>query len=143
MALLVVGLLRLAPEHFGREVSSPVSGKATERSGGRLPTEAFAVPASQGQAWARLFAPQPLRAGDSAKIVVRVTGSGPLRAWATGPGGARVASVPPPSAHLTSTFQRPGDEFGTYFVFPSTGSWTVSFERPGLVAAWQLTVVSA
>lgn len=140
MTVVGAGLLYRS-KYFGGDPESPLPGKTAQRSTGQQPAEgAFAVPARQGQAWALVLAPRPLRAGDSAKIVVRVTGSGRLRAWATGPGDLQVASSPPPSAHLSSTFRRPGDEFGTYFLFPSNGSWTVSLERSGLQAAFQLQV---
>jgi hypothetical protein len=81
--------------------------------------------------WALFFAPKAV-AGQEIKIVWRMTGGGDLSMTAAGPGGASAKPVWGPEAHGGSSFQRPGDEWGTGWTFPEAGCWTISATRdPG------------
>jgi hypothetical protein len=77
--------------------------------------------------WALFFG--PLRRDTEIKVVWRMTGDGDLSMWANGPRGARVTPVWGPEAHGGSTWQKPGQEWGTGWVFPSAGCWMVHATR--------------
>ncbi|SCF14162.1 hypothetical protein [Micromonospora mirobrigensis] len=82
-----------------------------------------------GVFWALLFpAEERLRPGRQLKIALKMTGSGALNLRAVGPGDA---TVEPEGfdPHGASTWARPGDEWGSYWVFPAPGCWTIHAER--------------
>lgn len=72
---------------------------------------------------------EPLIAQRDVKIVWRMTGTGTLRLVAVDTRGARVEPRERPSPHGGSTWDRPGDEWGTIFFFPSPGCWTIEAQR--------------
>jgi hypothetical protein len=81
-----------------------------------------------GSLWALFFptAEGPgVKAGREAKIVWKIDGSGTFTISATGPGGATTSPSWGPTPHGSSTWERPGDEWGTGWVFPAAGCWTV------------------
>jgi len=113
-------------------------------------TPCAAVPASlevagSGGVWALLFrvdGREP-RTGAELKIVWRVPGTGDPTFRATGPDGAAVTPAWGPVGHAGSSWQRPGDEFGTGWVFPTAGCWTLSVDRSGgTVGAVTLPIVA-
>ncbi|MET8990283.1 hypothetical protein ABZW49_32940 [Nonomuraea wenchangensis] len=80
--------------------------------------------------WGLLFGEVPVRRGVEVKIVWRMTGEGPLRkVEATLPDGARARLAWGPEEHGGSNWQRPGQEWGTGFVFPKRGCWKVELTR--------------
>ncbi|MGW0436069.1 hypothetical protein ACWDV4_26420 [Micromonospora sp. NPDC003197] len=82
--------------------------------------------------WALFFpreGERELRATKETKIVWRMTGTGDLRIRAVGPGDATVAPTWGPEGHTGSIWSRPGDEWGTGWVFPTAGCWTVQADR--------------
>lgn len=89
----------------------------------------------QGQAtgailWALPFAPLPFVAGHEVKIVWRMTGSGSPQFTATGPSGEDPDVLQwGPEVHLDSTWNRPGDEWGTGFRFTDAGCWRITVRR--------------
>ena len=58
-----------------------------------------------------------------------MTGDGPLKVSFTAPDGKRKALVFGPDAHNGSSYQRPGDEWGTGFRFPTSGCWHIRLTR--------------
>jgi hypothetical protein len=78
--------------------------------------------------WALFFAHRAV-AGQEIKIAWRMTGAGDLTMDATGPDGKTTKPSWGPEAHGGSTYQRPGDEWGTGWVFPTEGCWTVNAAR--------------
>jgi hypothetical protein len=79
----------------------------------------------------------PPRAGEELKIVWRMTGAGPLRIAFTAPDGHRAPLVFGPEAHRTSSYDRPGDEWGTGFRFVAPGCWHIHFARDrGVADVW-------
>jgi hypothetical protein len=78
--------------------------------------------------WAMVFSPRAT-AGQQIKIVWRMTGSGSIGFTAAGPGGTTVRPVWGPEPHGGSSFQRPGEEWGTGWVFPAAGCWTIKVQR--------------
>jgi hypothetical protein len=67
--------------------------------------------------------------GKQLKIVWRMTGRGRFRLLATGPGGLRVRPFWGPQRHVSSTWTRPGDEWGSGFVLPKKGCWRLRATR--------------
>jgi hypothetical protein len=63
------------------------------------------------------------------KVAWRMSGSGPLAMAATGPGGRTVRPAWGPEPHSSSNWTRPGDEWGTGWVFPVPGCWTITLTR--------------
>ncbi len=97
--------------------------------------------AEHGQLWALIFQKpgDPIRAGKPVKIVWRMTGTGDLSLVAVDEGGTQVA----PDllgAHLSSTWHRPGDEWGSRFTFPHPGCWDVHAERTSVTGDIWLSV---
>lgn len=78
--------------------------------------------------WALLFLDgSVLHAGRETKIVFRMTGNGAFSIHAVGPSG----TVQPTwlEEHGGSNWERPGDEWGTGWIFPVAGCWTVTATR--------------
>ena len=86
--------------------------------------------------WALFFA-DSLTTGADSKVVWRMSGSGDLRIVATGPDGRTIEPIWI-ERHGDSSFQRPGDEWGTGWRFPTAGCWTFHATRP--VGSGELTV---
>ncbi|MER6942849.1 hypothetical protein ABT294_02385 [Nonomuraea sp. NPDC000554] len=85
--------------------------------------------ATDAELWGLLFAPVPFRRGEEIKIVWRMTGEGPLKVTATLPDGTRARRVFGPEQHSGSTWERPGEEWGTGFAFPKKGCWKLELTR--------------
>ncbi|WP_405096265.1 hypothetical protein [Micromonospora sp. NBC_01412] len=81
--------------------------------------------------WAMLFSSGEgvLRASRELKVAWRMTGSGDFSISATGPDGKVVKPVWGPEPHGSSNWGRPGDEWGTGWVFPTSGCWTINATR--------------
>lgn len=100
-------------------IDSPASGPGPEVEG----------TSPDAELWALLFASPPIHAGDEVKIVWRLTGSGALRIAGMGPAGTAARLTFGPQQHSGSNWTRPGDEWGTGFVFPSPGCWDIHAAR--------------
>lgn len=86
---------------------------------------------TDGEVWGLALGPGPVppHAGETLKIVWRVTGSGPLEIRFTDPVGRRHPLTFGPEAHSSSDYQRPGDEYGSGFRFTSAGCWHIQLHR--------------
>lgn len=83
-----------------------------------------------GDVWALLLSGSKTSVHNAALIVWRATGSGAFQVVASGPGDARLLPVNGPDAHPGgSNWQRPGDEWGTNFIFPTPGCWQLQVTR--------------
>jgi hypothetical protein len=87
------------------------------------------------------FTPLPIPPRQPAKIAVYMTGGGPLRLWAEGPGSTRIKPEEI-TAHVGSNWNRPGEEWGTYWRFPRTGCWLLRAERDGVAGTVNLRVAA-
>jgi hypothetical protein len=81
-----------------------------------------------------------IRAGDDAKIVWRMTGSGGMRLSAIGPDGRPRNLVWGPEAHGGSTYHRPGEEWGAGYRFDRPGCWDLHAVRGAASADVWLSV---
>jgi hypothetical protein len=78
--------------------------------------------------WALVFERVPVPVGQQVKIVWRMTGSGAFTvAGRDARGLARLADGP--GRHDSSTWDRPGEEWGTVWVFPRPGCWHLRATR--------------
>ena len=84
---------------------------------------------SEGQLWALLFF-DTAHANEDKKIVWRITGSGEeFHAEAQNENGKVILPIWGPDYHGSSTWKRPGQEWGTGFNFPEPGCWTITVTR--------------
>lgn len=81
-----------------------------------------------------LFADYPVAKGRVTKIAWRMTGAGALILAAMGPAGQRISPVSGPEVHTSSSWSRPGGEWGSGFVFDAPGCWTITATRGTTVA---------
>jgi hypothetical protein len=79
--------------------------------------------------WGLVFAAVPLPVGQQVKIVWRMTGDGPLQISVTRSDGMPARRTFGPEEHAGSTWDRPGQEWGTAFVFPKAGCWDFHLAR--------------
>ena len=73
--------------------------------------------------------PLPIRTGDEVKIVWRMTGRGDLSVTYESPDGDPATLTFGPEPHSGSTYDRPGDEWGTGFRFDEPGCWHIHLQR--------------
>jgi hypothetical protein len=94
--------------------------------------------------WGLLMFPRalPARVGDQEKIVWRMTGTGLLSLQATGPDGQHYRLAWGPAAHLSSNWDKPGDEWGAGYVFTSPGCWDLRAIRGHATADVWIRVVA-
>jgi hypothetical protein len=103
--------------------------------------ESFQADADGGSVAALVFGTLPPDVGSQLKIVWRVTGTGPLDVVATRPDGSSSALTFGPEEHGGSTFHRPGDEWGTGFLFDTAGCWLIHVRRGDVTARVPIEVV--
>jgi hypothetical protein len=81
---------------------------------------------SPGELWALLFFDKAQTNKDE-KIVWRIKGTGQrFDIFAQHEDGTIVHPIWGPEYHDSSTWNRPGDEWGTGFNFPKPGCWTLT-----------------
>ncbi|SCE88464.1 hypothetical protein GA0074696_1441 [Micromonospora purpureochromogenes] len=118
----------------GAGTGAPGSGAAGEPGGAGCPADndypVREIAGTPGVLWALLFFPETdgLPAGRQTKIALKVTGTGELTLRATGPDDVTVRPEEF-DQHDGSNWTRPGDEWGTYWVFPTPGCWTIRADR--------------
>lgn len=88
-----------------------------------------------GELWGLLMPSYdvPIHEGQDIKIVWRMTGKGDLHLIGLGPAGKAIKPFFGPQWHGTSSWIRPGDEWGSAFRFPTAGCWDVQASRGNLV----------
>lgn len=96
---------------------------------------------SNAELWALFFGHSPIHPGDMLKIVWRMTGSGAFHISGTGPAGTAAPLTFGPDGPRGSSWTRPGEEWGTGFVFPSAGCWDMHAVRGTLTGNVWLAVV--
>src|SRR5450755_65841 len=92
------------------------------------------LPETQGtamgaQLWALFFAGMPIHPKQEIKIVWRMTGSGSFHLSTHGPHGMSARPTFGPEEHGSSNWNRPGDEWGSGFIFPVAGCWNLHATR--------------
>jgi hypothetical protein len=123
-----VAPLALALVLAGCDSATPTATPASAPAGCASLSPKGSIPEAQGtDLWALLF--HELKIKTEIKIVLRVPGTGLITVKAHGPNGEPADPVWL-TPHLSSTWDRPGDEIGTGWVFPVAGCWTIETTRP-------------
>ena len=126
--------------------------EATAAASARPPTcaqtKVLATGDIRGQAtgatlWALPMPSLPFVAGRRAKIVWRMTGSGAPQISVTDPNGGEEPDALQwgPAEHSRSSWNRPGDEWGTGFRFADPGCWHITVRRDDGVGSIAVRVV--
>lgn len=76
----------------------------------------------------------PVRAHQEVKIVWRITGSGELHLTSVAPDGRAHPLQWGPDEHLSSSYQRPGQEWGAGYLFTQSGCWDLHATRGSATA---------
>ena len=84
----------------------------------------------------------PVRVNEEVKIVWRITGSGQLRLTAVAPGGGTHPLQWGPDEHLSSSYRRPGAEWGAGYLFTQPGCWDLHAIRGKATADVWLNIAS-
>jgi hypothetical protein len=94
-----------------------------------------------GTLWALVFDDHPFTVAHQVKIAWRMSGSGPLRLSATNLDTHQtVPAWTGPDPHSSSSWHRPGDEWGSSWVFPTAGCWQITASRTTVTGAVTVTV---
>lgn len=88
-----------------------------------------------GEVWALLLSGPTIRANHPTNIAWRATGSGAFQVVAFGADIGKLAPASGPDPHGSSNWLRPGDEWGTTFVFPQAGCWQLLVTRGASLTA--------
>jgi hypothetical protein len=115
------------------EACAPTVTESTPTVG----AEARASASDEHDVWALFFNHWPMPLGESVripaeeevKIVWRSIGEGSFTVDAQGPDGVVIEPTWGPDPHGSSTWERPGEEWGTGWIFPSAGCWTFEVSR--------------
>ncbi|MGD9995870.1 MAG: hypothetical protein AB7L17_04830 [Ilumatobacteraceae bacterium] len=73
--------------------------------------------------------PAPIVDGDEVKVVWRMTGEGDVHVASEAPSGRAGTLTFGPEYHPSSSYDRPGMEWGTGFLFDEPGCWHIHLER--------------
>jgi hypothetical protein len=106
----------------------------------------FVEAAGEGEGaetWALLWDEPPWAVDQEVKVVWRMTGQGAFTVRAVAPDGRVVDPTDGPTPHSGSTWERPGDEWGTLFSLPNEGCWVLEATRGDAVATIGLMVEPA
>jgi hypothetical protein len=96
---------------------------------------------SRGEVWALLFF-ETAHVNEDAKIVWRITGeSDEFQAQAQSEDGTVIQPIWI-EYHGGSSWQRPGQEWGTGFNFPTPGCWTITVSRGDTTGTISLDVLN-
>jgi hypothetical protein len=126
-------------------LAAPASPAALGRPGCRPPspiTRGAGFPEVEGtgkqvQLWGLIMAEgpdDPLHVNEQVKIVWRITGTGELRLTSTAPDGGTRPLQWGPDEHLSSTYRRPGQEWGAGYLFDQPGCWRLQAIRGSATA---------
>jgi hypothetical protein len=123
MFAIPVGPVRAAPEP-----STPCAAALPVTSGSFPEVHGKTT---RGTLWALLFYAPPAKTGTQEKIVIRATGKGTMHVTAIGPNGTRRKPTWGPEFHESSSWNRPGAEWGTGWTFGEAGCWHLHVKRTG------------
>src|SRR5579859_3777306 len=113
----------------------------------KIGTDNSGLPEIQGNSdtqtlWALLFPYHlPVWSDEDLKIVWRTTGTGNFSLKAQHSDGTVIQPIWGPEEHGGSTWQWPGDEWGTGFHFPQAGCWRILVQRGNDTGEVDLLVV--
>ena len=136
---VLMGLAACAPSPAPTATESACQPSVIQTSTDR-PPEIQATIQSTGEVWALLFFDQA-QVGQDEKIVWRITGAGqPFKIEARHTDGTVIQPIWGPEYHTSSSWERPGMEWGTGFNFPKPGCWTLTATLGATVGEIRLQV---
>ena len=98
---------------------------------------------SDGEMWALLFFDKA-HAKEDEKFVWRITGTGmDFTARAQNEDGTSISPIWEPDYHGSSTWERPGEEWGTGFNFPEPDCWRLIVTRGATTGEIRLDVLAS
>ncbi len=98
---------------------------------------------SKVQLWGLIMAERPdrpVRVNEEVKIVWRITGAGEVALTSIAPDGRTQPLHWGPDQHLSSTYRRPGQEWGAGYLFTQPGCWDLHAVRGNATADVWLNV---
>ena len=123
-AVVKVTATQAQSQGVGVSGCQPASAIASWQGGGPEETQGT----GRGmEVWALLF--NDLKASSDQKIVWRLTGTGSPQFTTLGPEGQHARLVFGPNAHVGSSWDRPGQEWGIGFNFQTKGCWDLHVTR--------------
>lgn len=128
------------PTALGKKNCQPASPMNTNVPGG----PEVQGTATHAELWGLIMSSTgvPPKANSMVKIVWRMTGSGDFTIVALGPNGMKVPPSQGPTGHSGSSWNRPGDEWGTVFTFPAAGCWNLHAARSNAFGDVWLNIVN-
>ena len=96
-----------------------------------------------GEVWALLLTGSTIQANRATVMSWRATGSGAFQVVAIRPDGEQLSPTSGPDLHGGSNWDRPGEEWGTTFIFPQPGCWQLNVTRGAMLYADVLLLVAA
>lgn len=142
LALLLMGCESNSERTSDRQTNTASASPVTCAEPDRLGVGDIRGRATGATLWALPFKPLPLIAGQEVKIAWRMTGSGPPQFTVTSPSGEDADVLQwGPEAHSDSTWNRPGDEWGTGFHFTHAGCWRITVRRDNATGSISVKVV--
>jgi hypothetical protein len=134
----------LAPQRGGQALAAPRCHPASPISFFRSFLPQVEGTGHGATLWGLLMFPHrmPARVGDQEKIVWRMTGTGLLNLTAIGPDGKHHRLAWGPDPHLSSNWDKPGDEWGAGYVFTAPGCWDLRAVRGNATADVWIRVVA-
>lgn len=140
LVILVAFLALLASCKSANETPKGCQPSKIQKSQNEFP-QIQADMKSDGEAWALLFF-ETAHAKEDEKIVWRITGEGDaFDAQAQSEDGTTIQPTWK-EYHGGSSWQRPGQEWGTGFNFPTPGCWTITVARGETKGTISLDVLS-
>jgi hypothetical protein len=130
-----------APSQSKKTIASSVTPRDCNQSPESATDGALRASTKNGEVWALPIGLWPAKVGHELKLVMRVTGTGDASFVAVGPDGSRLEPTEVQN-HTTSNFQRPGDEWGSFFVFDRSGCWRILVRRGDLQGTITLGVTT-
>lgn len=88
-------------------------------------------------AWVLAYQRPPWQVDQEVKVIWKVDGSGDASFVAIDERGGELSPSWGPNSHVDSSFNRPGDEWGTAFALPDEGCWELRVSRDeGHASIW-------
>lgn len=136
-AIAVVVLAFAGCTDAATDASDEATCEPTELESGDGPPE---MSGEGAEAWALLFEEPPWEVGQEVKVVWRMAGSGDFEVRAVGPDGEIVGPTSGPTGPRNSNWDRPGQEWGTFFNLPREGCWLLEAQRSDAISNFSIAV---
>ena len=113
---------------------------AAQESSATVPGHEVRATSTEMETWALLYERPPWKAGQEVKVVWRSTGTGEFSVVAVGPQAQEVPPITGPTEHFGSNWNRPGEEWGTFFRLDERGQWLLRVRHGSSTASLRVEV---